>query len=62
MVQQPAWLPWHDDGEGAPHVTVSVAEGVPPKEAGELTRAALAADPPAVAPLTSLKLLHGGWL
>lgn len=56
-VQQPTWLPYLS--ESSPHVTVSVAEGVPAKEAGELVAAARAGSRARIVPLVGLKLLHG---
>ena len=58
MVQLPSWVPFLSDS--VPHVTVSVAEGVPAREAGDLV--AQARDPSSrvrIAPLLGLKLLHG---
>lgn len=57
-MQHPTWLPFLS--ESSPHVTVSVAEGVPAKEAGELVAAARAGSRARIVPLVGLKLLHGG--
>lgn len=57
-VQFPSWLPYLSDS--APHVTVSVAEGVPAREAGDLIRDARKGQRARIVPLVSMKLLHGG--
>ena len=57
-VQHPSWLPYYS--EAVPHVTVSVAEGVPPREAGDLVRDAKSRGARArIMPLVGVKLLHG---
>ena len=57
-VQHPSWLPFLSDS--VPHVTVSVAEGVPAREAGDLIRDARVGQRARIAPLVGVKLLHGG--
>ncbi len=56
-VQHPSWLPFHSDS--VPHVTVSVAEGVAAREAGDLVRDARAGARAHITPLLGVKLLHG---